>query len=73
MSRPSPRRAEGNAGAFLGPDVMIPVPMRPLPAEGHDGPTGPIESDREPTPEAPGFIRRLLARLSPQPDHRSPS
>jgi hypothetical protein len=46
---------------------MIPVPMRPLPADGHDGPIEPKDSDREPAPEAPGFIRRLLARLSPHP------
>ena len=70
MSRPDPRQAEGNAGAFLGPDVMIPVPMRPLPAAGNDGPTEPKDSEREPAPEAPGFIRRLIARLSPQPDRR---
>ena len=37
----NPRRAEGNAGAFLGPDLMVPVPMRPLPAEDQDGPREP--------------------------------
>ena len=66
----NPRRAEGNAGAFLGPDLMVPVPMRPLPAEDQDGPREPKDSDREPAPDAPGFVRRLIARLSAQA-HRS--
>jgi hypothetical protein len=70
VGRSSRRRAEGNAGAFLGPDVLIPVPMRPLPPEDHDPPTEPDDPDPEPVPGARGLIRRLLDRLSARPDRR---
>ena len=30
MSRPTRRQAQRNAGAFLGPDLLVPVPMRTL-------------------------------------------
>ena len=63
MSRPKPRQAERNAGAFLGPDVLVPAPMRTLDDEYHDEPTEPEDSDREPEPEPPGAIRRVLDRL----------
>jgi hypothetical protein len=64
MSDPKQRQAERNAGAFLGPDVLVPAPMRTLDDEYHDAPTEPEDSDREPEPEQPGAIRRVLHRLT---------
>jgi hypothetical protein len=65
MSRPKRRRAERNAGAFLGPDLLAPVPLVTLSDEYHDSPTEPVDSDREPRTEAPGFLRRVIERLFP--------
>lgn len=68
MSRPKPKRAQRNAGAFLGVDIMpIPVPMSTLSDEYHDEPTEP-EDDHEPEPEPPGLIRRVMERLSRRSD-----
>ena len=63
MSRPKRRRAERNAGAFLGPSRPVPVPMRTLSDDYRDEPTEP-EEDREPEPEAPGLFRRLIERMA---------
>jgi hypothetical protein len=63
MSRPKPRRAEGNAGAFLGPDILIPAPIRTLGDEYHDEPAEPEDSDRQPEPEPTSLVRRVLDRL----------
>ena len=63
MSGEKPRQAERNAGAFLGPDVLVPAPMRTLDDEYHDEPTEPEDSDREPEPEQPSAIRRIMDRL----------
>jgi hypothetical protein len=69
MSPPKPKRPERNAGAFLGPDMLIPVPMRTLSDEIRDEPTEP-EEEREPEPEPPGLIRRAFERLTRRPDSR---
>lgn len=68
MSKTSHRRAEGNAGAFLGTDAisMTAVPMRTLSDEYHDAPAEPQDSDRVPEPEPPGAIRRAIKRVSPR-------
>jgi hypothetical protein len=63
MSRPEQGHRERNAGAFLGPDVLVPAPLRTLEDDYHDEPTEPEDSDGEPEPESPGVIRRLLDRL----------
>jgi hypothetical protein len=63
MSEPKQRRGEPNAGAFLGPDLLVPVPMTTLSDEYHDEPTEPEDSDREPEPEEPGLARRVLDKL----------
>ncbi len=63
MSRPT-KAPERNAGAFLGPDVLLPVPMRTLSDEYHDAPTEPVDSDRVPEPEAKGAIGRLVDRVT---------
>jgi hypothetical protein len=68
MSRTDRKRATGNAGAFYSPDGfgMIAVPMRPLGNDYGDEPTE-LEDDREPEPEPPGLIRRVVERLTHQP------
>ena len=68
MSGSKPKRGEGNAGAFYSPDGigMIPVPMRPLGSDYGDA-SNELEDDREPEPEPPSFLRRLVDRLT----HRS--
>ncbi len=63
MSRPRQRHTERNAGAFLGPDILIPAPMRTLSDDYRDEPTEPEDSDRLPEPEPPGLARRMLDRL----------
>lgn len=67
MSRPNPSHPKRNAGAFLGPDMMVPAPMRTLSDEYHDAPTEP-EDDHVPEPEPPGLIRRVVDRLTGQPE-----
>ena len=69
MSRPKPSHPERNAGAFLGPDMVVPVPMRTLSDDYHDEPAEP-EDDREPEPEPPGLVRRVVDRLTGRPDRR---
>jgi hypothetical protein len=63
MSGPRPGREERNAGAFLGPDMLVPAPMRTLSDDYHDEPAEPQDTDRVPDPEPKGRIRRLLDRL----------
>lgn len=70
MHRPQRRRQERNAGAFLGPDLLVPVPLWTLGDEYRDEPAEPEDSDREPEPEPPGRVRRALDRLRGQPDRR---
>jgi hypothetical protein len=60
--RPLPER---NAGAFMGPDIMVPVPMgvlgdEPLPAERD------VDDDPRPEPRR-GWLRRLVDRLTMRP------
>jgi hypothetical protein len=59
-----------NAGAFLGPDLLVPVPMRTLSDEYRDAPVEPEDSDREPEPEPerPGRVRRFLDKVTGRPD-----
>jgi hypothetical protein len=64
MSPPKPRQGDRNAGAFLGPDVLVPAPLRTLEDDYHDEPTEPEDSDREPEPESPGMLRRVLDQLT---------
>jgi hypothetical protein len=54
---------ERNAGAFMGPDIMVPVPMRTLSDDYEDRPTDPPE-DTAPAPERPGLISRLVRSIS---------
>ena len=70
MSQPKRRRPEPNAGAFLGPDLLIPVPMTTLSDEYRDEPAEPEDSDREPEPEPAGLARRILDGLGRKPASR---
>jgi hypothetical protein len=64
VARSKPRKAVRNAGAFSSPDGlgMIPVPMHTLSDEYRDEPVD-APDDREPEPEPPGLIERVLERL----------
>lgn len=72
MGEPKPKQAERNAGAFLGPDLLIPVPMRTLSDDYHDTRAEPPD-DREPAPEPPGLIARIRARFIHRTDRGGPS
>lgn len=61
MSEHRRREAEPNAGAFLGPDMLIPVPMGST-GRGRVEPLEP-EDDRVPEPSPPGVLRRFRERL----------
>jgi hypothetical protein len=63
MGEPERRKAEHNAGAFLGPFGAVPVPMRTLGDDYHDEPIEPEDSDRVPEPEPPSRLRRLIRRI----------
>jgi hypothetical protein len=65
MSLPKGKEPERNAGAFYSSDGvgMNPVPMRTLSDDYQDVPAEPAD-DRVPEPEPPGFIRRIVDRLS---------
>jgi hypothetical protein len=70
MSRPKPRKAERNAGAFLGPDMLVPAPIRTLSDDYRDEPTEPEDPDPEPEPGLPGVIHRALDQLTRRPKPR---
>ena len=64
MSEPKLKHAQHNAGAFLGPDLLAPIPMKTLSDEYHDTPAEPEDSDRVPPPEVPGRVRQFLDQLT---------
>ena len=64
MGEPNPKQAQRNAGAFIGPDILAPVPMRTLSDDYHDAPTEPEDSDRVPPPDVPGRARRLVDKIA---------
>jgi hypothetical protein len=72
MGDPQPKRAERNAGAFLGPDLLIPVPMRTASDDYRDERTEPAD-DREPPPEPPGLLTRIRERLARLSDRGGPA
>jgi hypothetical protein len=57
------RRPVRNAGAFLGPSILVPVSTRPL---GSEPPPRELETDDEPpvSPTRPGPLTRLVRRLT---------
>ena len=70
MSDDQHRRQERNAGAFLGPDLLVPVPMSTLDDEADIPPEpegdGESETDTTPKHEPQGLVARLLGRLRPR-------
>ena len=54
--RPQPER---NAGAFMGPDIMVPVPMGSLDDE-------PVDETPRPRPRR-GWLQRIVDRLTMRP------
>jgi hypothetical protein len=62
-SRAERRETEWNAGAFLGPDMLLPVPMRTLSDDYRDEPTDP-EEEPEPPPQPPGLFSRVVDWLT---------
>ena len=62
MGRSKPRTAERTAGAFRGPDILIPVPRRTLGDDYGERPE-PEDSDRVQEPEAPGLLQRVISRI----------
>ncbi len=70
MSRSKQGQGERNAGAFLGPDMLVPAPIRTLSDDYRDEPTEPEDSDREPEPESPSLISRVLDQLTRRPKSR---
>jgi hypothetical protein len=61
--RPLPER---NAGAFMGPDIMVPVPMGTL---GDEPPAAGSDEDDDLPQAKPGrsWLRRLMDRLTMRP------
>ena len=68
MSRQKHRRREGNAGAFYA-DRPMAVPIRTLSDDYRDVPMDP-EEDREPVPEPPSLIDRVVERLARRSERR---
>ncbi len=58
-ARKEPRR---NAGAFLGPDILVGVPMRTLSDDYRDESVDPPD-DHVPDPEPPGLIGRVAEAI----------
>lgn len=63
MNRLSRKRPPRNAGAFLGPDLLVPAPMRTLADDYHDVATELEDSDGAPESEPPGRLGRILRVL----------
>ena len=64
MARREQRRAQPNAGAFMGPDIMVPVPMGTL----DDAPrAGDAMEDEQPRPRRRGWLERIVDRLTMRP------
>jgi len=73
MSRREPKQAEGNVGAFLGPDMLVPTPIRTLEDEYDDQPSEPQDSDHEPEPASPGTCTGMSSRAGPATRTSCPS
>lgn len=70
MPRPKEARPERTAGAFLGPDLLMPVPLRTLDQEYRDEPAEPKDSDHEPAPQLRSRLRRAIDKLTGQSRNR---
>jgi hypothetical protein len=72
MSHNARRSRERNAGAFMGPDIMVPVPMHTLDDDYDDAPVDPPE-DAVPVPERSGLLQRLFRRAAGARRDRPPT
>ena len=63
MSRREPRRTNDRSGAYLGPGLLVPVPLRTLSDDYRDEPAEPEDSERVPDPQLPGLAHRVIERL----------
>jgi hypothetical protein len=68
MARSERPRAEPNAGAFMGPDIMVPVPMGTL---GEEPVTDDDPHDAPQEPRRRGWLERVLDRLTMRPRPRT--
>jgi hypothetical protein len=66
MARSERPQAERNAGAFMGPDIMVPVPMEPLGTEHGDGDRENDEAEPRARPRR-GWLQRIVDRLTMRP------
>jgi len=66
MARNERPRAERNAGAFMGPDIMVPVPMGTL-GDEQSNPDRDLEDDRPPPKPRRGWLRRVVDGLTMRP------
>jgi len=66
MARNERPQAERNAGAFMGPDIMVPVPMEPLGTARADEDA---ETDGDEPRARPrrGWLQRIVDRLTMRP------
>jgi hypothetical protein len=72
MSEHRPRR-QPNAGAFLGPDIAVPVPSVLVDQEG-SGPeqaAAELDVERSPHPRR-GILQRIVDRLRGSPSRQRP-
>ena len=69
MARNERPRAERNAGAFMGPDIMVPVPMGTL-GDEQPNPDRDLDldlDDRPPPKPRRGWLRRIIDGLTMRP------
>jgi len=67
MARNERPRAERNAGAFMGPDIMVPVPMGTLGDEQPNPDRDLDDDDRPPPKPRRGWLRRIVDGLTMRP------
>ena len=67
MARNERPRAERNAGAFMGPDIMVPVPMGTLGEEPVNSDRDLDDDDRPPSKPRRGWLRRIIDGLTMRP------
>jgi hypothetical protein len=64
MARSERPKSERNAGAFMGPDIMVPLPMGTL---GDEPVNADRDDDRPRAQQRRGWLHRLVDRLTMRP------
>ena len=67
MTRSERPVAERNAGAFMGPDILVPTPMGTLGEESARD-SAELDDDALADPPRPTWLRRLIDRLTMRRD-----